>query len=189
MDCLVIYAHPGPKSFNHAILERVENILRKAKRTFEVRDLYALKFNPSAGPAEIYHPGVKAPRDVLREQRLVQEADTLVFIYPIWWFGMPAILKGYIDRVFSMGFAYRIDGEKLIGLLPGKRAVIINTTGVSREVFVREGQEEAMRKAIDSGIIEFCGMKIVEHRYLWEVQAIDDAARKRMLDDLENIDF
>jgi NAD(P)H dehydrogenase (quinone) len=189
MDYLIIYAHPGPKSFNRAILERVQNILRKGEKTFEVRDLYAIKFNPSAGAEEIYHPRVKAPRDVAGEQRLVRDASGLIFIYPIWWFGMPAILKGYIDRVFCEGFAYGIDGEKLIGLLPGKKAVIINTTGASREVLVRGGQEEAMRRAVDSGIIEFCGMKIVEHRYLWAVQSIDDAARKRMLDDLDNIDF
>jgi NAD(P)H dehydrogenase (quinone) len=190
MDYVIIYAHPGPKSFNRAILERVESILRKAKKTFEVRDLYASRFNPSLGANEIYPAGhVKIPQDVEREQNFIREAAAMIFIYPIWWFGMPAILKGYIDRVFSEGFAYSIDGEKLTGLLTGKKAVIINTTGGPRELFARTGYEEAMRKATDSAIIEFCGMEIVEHRYLYGVQSIDDAARKRMLDDLENIDF
>lgn len=190
MDYVIIYAHPGPKSFNHAILERVESILRKAKKSFEVRNLYALKFNPNLGANEIYPAGHgRTPPDVAREQRFVREAEAIIFIYPIWWFGMPAILKGYIDRVFSEGFAYSIDGEKLTGLLTGKKAVIINTTGGPRELFAHTGYEEAMRKATDSAIVEFCGMEIVEHRYLYAVQSIDDAARKRMLDDLENIDF
>jgi NAD(P)H dehydrogenase (quinone) len=190
MKYVIVYAHPNPKSFNHAILERVEGILRAAGNGCDVRDLYALGFNPvlEASGLSLSH-GAKAPSDVEREQRAIGAADAVVFIYPVWWWGMPAILRGYIDRVFTLGFAYAIDGERLVGLFAGKKAFIINTLGSSRELVAHAGYEEAMRKTTDLGILGFCGMKVVEHRCLYAVHSMDDSARGRMLDDLATIDF
>ena len=188
MKYVIVYAHPHPRSFNRAILERVEGILGDGGKDYEVRDLYALKFNPVLDASELASDG-KAPRDVEREQRSIGAADVVVFIYPIWWWGMPAILKGYIDRVFSLGFAFAIEGERLTGLLTGKKAVIINTMGSPKELMTHTGYEAAMGTMTDLGILGFCGMEVVEHRYLCGVNSVDDAARRRLLDDLASIHF
>jgi NAD(P)H dehydrogenase (quinone) len=190
MKYVIVYAHPNRRSFNHAVLERVEGILRAAGKSFEVRDLYAMRFNPTLDSTDLalIMEG-KAPPDIEQEQSFIASADVVIFIYPVWWFGMPAMLKGYVDRVFSHGFAYAVEGERLTGLLGGKKAIIINTTGSPRELLARTGYEEAMKKTIDLGILGFCGMEIVEHRYLCAVESADDAARKRMLEDLATIYF
>jgi NAD(P)H dehydrogenase (quinone) len=185
---LIVYAHPNPKSFNHAILERCEAALKDAGRNYEVRDLYALKFDPALDRKDLDLLGEgKVVKKVEDEQRLIREADVLIFIYPIWWFGMPAILKGYIDRVFTEGFAFSMDGERLAGLLQGKRVIIMNTTGASRDVLLRTGYEEAMRKMEDIGIFDFCGMRVFAHKYFYGVENVDEAARKKMLEEVPDI--
>ena len=190
MKHLIIYAHPNPKSFNHAILEAVEKALKAAGKEYEVRDLNALKFDPvlDRGDLELESHG-KAAKEVEREQRRIREADVLVFIYPVWWFGMPAILKGYIDRVFSQGFAFAVEGQRLTGLLTGKKVFIINTTGSPREILAKTGYEDAMRKTTVAGIFEFCGMEVVAHRYFYAVPYLDDAARRAMLEEVTKIPF
>jgi len=190
MKYVVIYTHPNPQSFNHAILERVKGLLRAAGHECEVRDLYALGFDPVLGASEADpSSGAAPPPDVEREQRAIGAAGGVVLIYPVWWWGMPAMLRGYVDRVFTLGFAYGIDGDKLVGRLTGKKAFIINTLGSTRDVNVHMGYEEAMRRTADVGTLGFCGMKVVEHRFLFNVHSLDDEARKRMLDDLATIEF
>ena len=188
MKHLIIYAHPNPESFNHAILERVEKALKDAGQSCEVRDLYALKFNPALDrkDLDLLLEG-KTEKKVEAEQRYIKEADVLIFIYPIWWFGMPAIIKGYIDRVFAQGFAFSMDGERLTGLLKGKKAIIINTTGAPRDLLVRMGYEDAMKKTADIGIFEFCGMEVAAHKYFYAVPDADEASRKQMLDGIAKI--
>jgi NAD(P)H dehydrogenase (quinone) len=100
---------------------------------------------------------------------------------------MPAIMKGYIDRVFAQGFAFTIDGDRLTGLLKGKKVVIINTTGAPREALVQTGYEDAMKKTAETGIFEFCGMEIAAHKYFYAVPDADEAARRQMLEDVANI--
>ena len=128
MRYVILYAHPNPKSFNHAILARVEANLKRDRKEYVVRDLYALNFKPVLEPADFVAMGGGSVRpDVAEEQRHIAAADKLIVIHPIWWFGMPAMLKGYIDRVFTGGFAYAYTAKGVEGLLKGKRAIILNT--------------------------------------------------------------
>jgi NAD(P)H dehydrogenase (quinone) len=163
-------------------------VLKGAGQSYEVRDLYALKFNPALdrNDLDLLLQG-KIVKQVETEQKYIKEADVLVFIYPIWWFAMPAIMKGYIDRVFAQGFAFTIDGDRLTGLLKGKKVVIINTTGAPREALVQTGYEDAMKKTAETGIFEFCGMEIAAHKYFYAVPDADEAARRQMLEDVANI--
>jgi NAD(P)H dehydrogenase (quinone) len=188
MKYLIIYAHPSPKSFNHAILERVEKVLKDSGQSYEVRDLYALKFNPvlDRKDLDLLLEG-KIVKQVEAEQRYIKESDVLIFIYPVWWFAMPAIVKGYIDRVFTQGFAFSMDGERLEGLLKGKKVVIINTTGAPRDALVKTGYEDAMKKTADIGVFEFCGMEIAAHKYFYAVPSADEAARRQMLEEITKI--
>jgi len=187
---LIVYAHPDPKSFNRAILGAVESRLKESGHSCDVRDLYALGFDPALSREELSSGGPKgAPDDAERERAYVAGADALVFIYPIWWFGMPAILKGYVDRVFSEGFAFADEGGRFEGLLGGKKAFIINTTGAPRKILDRMGYLDAMRTAIDAGIFGFCGMEVVEHRYFFAVPGADETARRTMLEEVAKIGF
>ncbi len=190
MKYLIVYAHPDPESFNHAILGAVEKRLKDKGRRYDVRDLYALGFDPVLVRGELA-PGASkdVAKDAEREREYVAGADALIFIYPIWWFAMPAIMKGYVDRVFSEGFAFAFEGGRLKGLLGGKRAFIINTTGSSRAILDRMGYEDAMRKTTDRGIFEFCGMEVVRHSYLCAVHEADEAARRVMLEEVAEIGF
>jgi len=185
MKYLILYAHPNPKSFNHAILETVQTELQEAGRVVSVRDLYAQNFNPvlSANDLADMMQGTLQP-EVKTEQEFVSSADVIVVIYPLWWAGMPAILKGYIDRVFTEGFAYRINGPDLEGLLKGKKVLLITTTGAPKEMYETSGMFKSMAQTTGEGIFQFAGMELIGHKYLCAIPYITDEERKKMLEEL-----
>ncbi|MFH2137335.1 MAG: NAD(P)H-dependent oxidoreductase [Candidatus Omnitrophota bacterium] len=190
MKYLIIYAHPNPKSFNHAVKEHVEAALKKQEKQYSLRDLYMLKWNPVLGGADFsVMQGGKIPEDIKKEQQCVKEADVLIIIHPIWWFGMPAVLKGYIDRVFSAGFAYAYGPEGIKGLLPNKKVVIINTTGGTEDTYLKLGFKDALIKIFKNGIYEFCGMKVLLHKFFYAVPAISQEARIEMLKEIDGLEF
>jgi len=188
MKYLIVYAHPNPKSFNHAILETISEALKKSNKNFEVRDLYKIHFNPilSAEDFAAFQNGA-IPDDIKTEQDHIRSADTLVFIFPIWWSSMPAILKGYIDRVFSLKFAYDITADGAIGLLKGKKAFIVSTTGASKEDNEKMGAFKMMNMSMDMAIFQFSSLEVIEHKYFSSVQYVSDKDRKQMLEELRLI--
>lgn len=190
MKYLIVYAHPNPKSFNHAIKEQVETTLKKQAKQYSVRDLYMVKWNPVLGGADLkVSEQEKIPEDIKKEQQYIKEADVFIFIHPIWWFGMPAVLKGYIDRVFSYGFAYEVGPEGIKGLLPGKKVIILNTTGGPEENYLKYGFKDALTKVFRDGIYEFCAMKVVLHKFFYAVPTISDEARKKLLAEIDDLEF
>lgn len=190
MKYLIVYAHPNPKSFNHAIREHVEAVLKKQKKDYSVRDLYLLKWNPVLGGEDfnVFGSG-KIPEDIKAEQKYIKEADVIIFIHPIWWFGMPAVLKGYIDRVFSAGFAYEYAADGVKGLLSGKKVMIINTTGGPQESYEKFGFKDALKKVFKDGTYGFCAMEVIRHEFLFAVPAISQEAREKMLEDIDSWRF
>jgi NAD(P)H dehydrogenase (quinone) len=186
MKYLLIYVHPNPKSFNHAILETISAELRKKKKEFKVRDLYKIGFNPTLSMKDLTAiENGDVPKDIKREQNYITKADTLILIFPIWWSAMPAMLKGYIDRVFSMKFAYDITEDAVIGLLKGKKVFIVSTTGASREDYEKMGAFKMMNMSIDMAIFQFSGMKVIGHKYLSSVPYVSQQDRKKMLKELK----
>lgn len=190
MKYLIIYAHPNPVSFNHAIKTEIENALKKNTISYAIRDLYDTKFHPilSANDFGFFKAG-KVPADIQKEQEFIKNAEHLIFIYPIWWFSMPAVLKGYIDRVFSHGFAYSVDEKGIHGLLTNKKATIINTTGGLEENYKSAGFANALTLTTDTGIFGLCGMKIALHKFLYAVPTTDNANRVKMLDEIKSIQW
>ncbi len=190
MNYLIVYAHSNPKSFCHAIKEEIEAKIKQDGGKFVVRDLYQLGFNPVLSSQDfvqfIQH---KTPDDIQKEQDFIRKADVIILIYPVWWFNMPAMLKGYIDRVFSRGFAYDSKGPIIIGLLRGKKVMVFNTTGGPRFAYYLLGYKSAIKTSIDAGIFKFCGMKVLLHKFFYAVPAISDSARKKMLAGIRNIKF
>ncbi|MDX8364668.1 NAD(P)H-dependent oxidoreductase [Cytobacillus sp. Hm23] len=189
MKHLVIYAHPNPQSFNHAILETVVGRLEDQGNEVVVRDLYALNFEPvlSGNDFAAFQSG-NTPNDIQTEQEHVKWADVITLIYPIWWTGLPAILKGYIDRVFAYGFAYAVNEQGgYEKLLAGKKAVVLNTIGHPEDYYEQIGMIGAMKQTTDNGIFDFVGIETLEHKFFGSVPSVDDNTRKQMLVDVEHI--
>jgi len=186
MKYLIIYAHPKPQSFNHAILETISEELENSKKDFEVRDLYKIHFNPALSTKDLsaIEKGT-VPKDIKKEQNYISKADTLIFMFPIWWSAMPAMLKGYIDRVFSLKFAYDIATDRVIGLLKGKKVFIVSTTGASKEDYQKMGAFKMMNMSIDMAIFQFSGMKVIGHKYFSSVPYVSHQDRKKMLKELK----
>jgi NAD(P)H dehydrogenase (quinone) len=138
MRFLVIHAHPDPESFNAQLKDAAVASLRAAGHHVDVLDLYASGFRAAMSaeerlayesPEPILDPQVRAHAD------LVARADGLVFVYPTWWWGMPAVLKGWLERVMVMGVAFRLDEATRVvrpGLGHISRIVGISTYGSPR---------------------------------------------------------
>ncbi|RLJ33724.1 NAD(P)H dehydrogenase (quinone) [Chryseobacterium sp. 7] len=166
MRHLIIYVHPNENSLNHTLLNTVVETLHSQNQETVVRDLYKIGFNPvfSLQDMQGQFQG-KLSDDVKTEQEHISWAEQITFIYPIWWTGLPAMMKGYIDRVFSYGFAYRYDQGIQKGLLKGKKTVIINTHGKSHEEYEKTGMDKALTLTSDNGIFIYSGLEIIRHLF------------------------
>ncbi|WP_261511117.1 NAD(P)H-dependent oxidoreductase [Chryseobacterium paludis] len=164
MRHLIIYAHHNENSLNHHLLQTVIESLASQNHEIVVRDLYAINFDPVFSLKDIQEQRKgNLADDIKHEQEFITWAEHVTFIYPIWWTGMPAIMKGYIDRVFSYGYAYRYDQGVQKGLLAGKQTIIINTHGKSHEEYERIGMDKALSLTSDKGIFTYCGFEINQH--------------------------
>ena len=106
MNILVIYTYPNHQSFNNAILKAVQDNLSKNHHV-NTLDLYEEQFDPILRFDDTHkRRDLSTVPDMEKYRNLITWADQIIFIYPIWWSGMPAMLKGFIDRVFTAGFAY-----------------------------------------------------------------------------------
>lgn len=172
MRHLVISAHPNTKSFNHSVVETYVAALEERKHRVECRDLYAMNFNPVMSARDLAAVGSgRASKDIRDEQAAVRRADVLTFTSPLWWGGLPAMLKGYIDRVFCAGFAYVIKQGEYVPGLAGKKGVIITTSAATKEELKSEGTLRALRTIYDEGLMRFTGMKLVKHLYLSGIES------------------
>jgi Putative NADPH-quinone reductase (modulator of drug activity B) len=184
MNILAVFAHPSPRCFNRDMLSVVRDVAVSKSHNFVLHDLYAEKFDPVLSETDFEAFNRSAiPPDIKAMQDDVSACDVLVVIHPIWWFGIPAVLKGWFDRVFSYGFAYGHDSRGVKPLLFGKKAVLINTAGAAEgPVYEATGFGDAMVKLTDQGIFRFVGMDILLRRTFYEVPAAPEARRREMLD-------
>jgi NAD(P)H dehydrogenase (quinone) len=189
MKTLIIFAHPHEKSHNRRILDTVITELKILKEEFTIIDLCKeLAFNPIIGREEYEKTQIlrESYKDetIERYRKLIQESDKLIFIYPVWWYGMPAILKGFIDRVFAPRFAYNfvkvpkiayqiteflvfipfvrflMRGHLVKPLLKGKKALVCRTFGgpKSGSLIFRNSERN-----LEETILEFTGIKTERH--------------------------
>lgn len=175
MKNLIVYAHPNPASLNHFFKQTVVESLQKSGQEIVVRDLNQINFNAVLSLDDMHGQRMgQIANDVKTEQDFITWANRIIFIYPIWWTGMPAIMKGYIDRVFSYGFAYRYDQGVQKGLLTGKQAIIINSYGKSNAEYVAIGMDKALVLTSDTGIFTYCGLEIEKHFYFDKADKASD---------------
>jgi NAD(P)H dehydrogenase (quinone) len=185
MNFLVIYAHPNPGSFSHAILEKTVEELTSQNHIVNVRDLYALNFDPVLKPADFTRSkSGNVPEDIRIEQEFITKADVFILVYPVWWGGMPAILKGYIDRTFLHGFAFVYNETEKKGLFAGKKALILNTHGTPKEEYDANGMTDAMATISQKGIFDFCGVETLDHLFFGNITMTEDGSWHEHLDEL-----
>ncbi|XP_063257484.1 ribosyldihydronicotinamide dehydrogenase [quinone]-like isoform X2 [Prinia subflava] len=199
---LIVYAHQEPKSFNGSLLKIAVEELSKQGCSVTVSDLYAMQFEPRATRndivgrlhnSEAFNYGVETweaykrgalSKDLVEEQKKVQEADLLIFQFPLFWFNMPAILKGWMDRVLVQGFAYDLSKAYDGGLLQGKLSLFSFTTGGSQEMYSKEGIGGDIRYVLwpmQHGIMHFCGVKVLEPHICYAPENVSEHKRKEML--------
>ncbi|HMK81464.1 MAG TPA: NAD(P)H-dependent oxidoreductase [Xanthobacteraceae bacterium] len=201
MDALIVYANPEPTSFCAALKDVGARALRAAGYGVEISDLYGESFNPVAGrhdfttvaDAERFHYQTEQgfafahdgyAADLKREQARFKKADLLVVHFPLWWGGMPAILKGWFDRVLAYGFAY-VDGKRYEqGYFRGRRGILCVTTGGTPERFSPGGVYGPISQVlypVDRCMIEYLGLQSLDPFVAYAAPRVDDAARKDYL--------
>lgn len=135
MKVLVILGHPNPgESFNRAIAETASRVLRELGHEPVLRDLYAERFDPVMPMGEEKLPIEELPESIRREIDAVRGAGGFVIVHPNWWGTPPAILKGWLDRVFRAGFAYSFSENGVVSNFTDKRAQIFTTSNTPRDV-------------------------------------------------------
>lgn len=160
-NTLIIYAHPYDKSFNHGILERVCQILRERGTPYQQIDLYQEGFDPRYSPAELalFSKGETTDPLVTAYQQKLMAADRWIFISPIWWGDLPAILKGFIDKVMKVHFAYRSTPTGLAGLLTHVRNATVLTTSASPTQYLQEACGDALQKVFVDTTLKQLGVQ------------------------------
>jgi len=171
MRHLIVVAHPAEDSFTLALTRAYAAELERPGHTQRTYDLYRTGFNPVLSAPELLPVGADHPvsADVAQAQDDIRGADALTVLYPIWWMSMPAMMKGYIDRVFARGFAYESLGGIVHGLLSGKKAVLITISGAPLPVLVESGRWGALEVLQDTHIFRAAGFELLEHLHFDEV--------------------
>lgn len=181
MHALIVIAHPDPKSLSHSVAKQVAGgvSLSDPSNSFEIADLAAEAFDPrfTAADLALHRRQAPPPADVAAEQARIDRADALVLVYPIYWWSMPGLLKGWIDRVFANGWAY--DESPDIGLVKKLRHLrvhLIGIGGADARTVARHGYLGAMKTQIDHGIFDYCGARVVTSELLLESETQDPAS-------------
>ena len=151
MKVQIIYCHPSDKSYTHEILTLLNSELKEQGFDVDISDLYAMDFQSELSAEEYEREGLlrlelPIPKDVQKEQRKIEAADCIIFLYPVWWSDCPAKLKGWFDRVYSVGYAYgQNKGQKLEKMKKIKYGLVLCTAGHPTEYLNEIGIAESMR--------------------------------------------
>lgn len=171
MQHLIVTAHPAEASFTLAVTRTYAAELEKLGHRQRTFDLYRMGFDPVLGASELTPGSAGHPvgSDVARAQEAVRAADAVTVIYPLWWLSMPAMMKGFIDRVFARGFAYDFGDGGVRGLLAGKKAVLITLSGAPLAQLNRDGGWNSVLVLQDTHVFRSTGFEVLEHLHLDEV--------------------
>lgn len=164
MHLLVVMAHPSGTSLTRSVASAIVDTGKALGHTVELVDLVAEKFDPVFGPADhaAFNAVGSTPPAVRREQQRIDRADHLILVHPVYWWSMPAVLKGWIDRVFVSGWAFEEEADGGIVKKLGRLNVhLIALAGASAATYAKHGYRDAMRAQIDHGIFDFCGARLV----------------------------
>ena len=173
MHVFIVFAHPNRTSLAGTLLDRLTAGLRQAGHTFDVSDLYQEGFDPRFSSADFDYFRADGPMmsDISTIHSRIERAQVLAFVYPVWWWSAPAILKGWYDRVLINDFAYTFDGHNVHPALSGKKVVQICIGGSSGKVYQKYGYDAAMQRQIEAGIWFYCGLTEVKTHLITDIDA------------------
>jgi NAD(P)H dehydrogenase (quinone) len=180
MRVMVTIDHPWQQSFNHAILGRVVTTLQEAGHEIDVLDLHRENFDPvmRAGELAVYTQGQHLDPKVSSYQRRIEQAEHLIYIFPVWWEVMPALLKGFFDKVFLPEWAFReADAAPLLTFI--KTGTVITTMGAPKPVYT------SVEPVLCKGILEFCGVLRTRWFNICEVGVKTQEERRMWLSEIE----
>ena len=201
MNALIVYAHEEKKSFNGAMRDTAVATLRDMGHSVEVSDLYAMGYNPVGGKhdfteladSDYFKYSVEQTKavdaktfaaDVVAEHEKLLRADLLIFQFPLWWFGLPAILKGWVDRTFSAGLTYGNGRWYSNGFFKGKRAMVSLTTGGPPTIYSPRGLNgdiDTILFPIQHGMLYFLGFDVLPPFIAWAVARSSQEQREEYL--------
>ncbi|TDV19395.1 NAD(P)H-dependent oxidoreductase [Paraburkholderia caballeronis] len=212
MKVLIVYAHPEPQSLNGALRDFAIGRLQQAGHEVRVSDLYAMqwkatvdandstepvrgaRFDVSAESRRAFENGTQSA-DIALEQDKLRWADAVILQFPLWWFSMPAILKGWVERVYAYGFAYGVGehsdarwGDRYgEGSLAGKRAMLMVTAGGWESHYGARGINgpiDDLLFPIQHGILYYPGFDVLPPFVVYRTSRIDEARYARIRDAL-----
>ncbi|NP_001092161.1 NAD(P)H dehydrogenase, quinone 1 L homeolog [Xenopus laevis] len=199
----VVLAHAEKTSFNYAMKEAAVQALKSNGWDVTVSDLYAMNFNPVVSrnditgnvtdPDHFSYPAEttqawkegRLSQDIVEEQKKLEAADLVIFQFPMYWFGLPAILKGWFDRVLTSGFAYTFTSMYDNGHFKNKKAVLSFTTGGMESMYTSAGINGDMNVAlwpIQRGVLHFCGFQVLEPQICYSIGHIPPEKRSEILE-------
>jgi NAD(P)H dehydrogenase (quinone) len=202
-NVLIVYAHPEPRSFNGSLLRVAKQALAAGGHTVRISDLHAMNFDPVVRASDFrdfdpterldyfaeqkraYAAGTLA-EDIAAEIEKVAWCDLLILQFPLYWFSVPAILKGWIDRVFVPGFAFGGGAWYERGGLVGKRAMLAMTMAAYPEMMAPDGINGLLDVnlwPIQNGVLAFCGFDVLAPFVANAVPYADTSARTALLAD------
>ncbi|MCU9950985.1 NAD(P)H-dependent oxidoreductase [Pseudomonas sp. PDM13] len=203
MNVLIVFAHPEPRSLNGALKDFTVQRLQAAGHAVQVSDLYAMgwkspidagdsldrdpeaRFDASLDSKRAFASG-RQSADIAAEQDKLRWADALILQFPLWWFSMPAILKGWVDRVYAYGFAYGVGEHSDVrwgnrygeGSMAGKRAMLLVTTGGWDSHYSERGINGPMDDLlfpIQHGILHYPGFDVLPPFVVHRTSRVDAA--------------
>jgi len=170
MHALIVVSHPNPQSLTHAIATQIlQGATASGDHTADIADLSAEGFDPRYNAADVAAYLMEAPpsADILKEQARLDRTDALVLVYPVYWWSMPGHLKGWIDRVFTNGWAYEeLPEGKSVKKLERLPIHLVAIGGADTGTYQRHGYDTAMKTQIDHGIFGYCGAPVVTSEFL-----------------------
>ncbi|KAF7659752.1 hypothetical protein LDENG_00293590 [Lucifuga dentata] len=200
---LIVYAHQSLGSFNAAVRDvTVQELLQQGCRVV-VSDLYAMNFKASATQDditdELKNPELfqygdetmhawmegRLTEDIVAEQRKVKEANLIIFQFPLYWFSVPAIMKGWIDRVLAQGFAFSLEKMYNNGIFKDKKAMLSFTTGATQTMFRPDGINGDINVTLwplQNGTLHFCGFQVLAPQIFWSPAFCPHIVRTTMLE-------
>jgi NAD(P)H dehydrogenase (quinone) len=188
MHVYIIFTHPSRTSFSRAVLEAFTRGLAEGSHTYTVADLYQMGFQ-SEMDAEQYRrevgrdPDAPVPADVAREQALIDVADALTFIYPVWWSDCPAKLKGWFDRVLTYGYAYSYDvDQQRSSRINIEKALVLCSAGHTASHLEQTGVAEAMRRIMLHDRLIGVGVRQASLEILGGMMPGDDTFKEQNLE-------
>jgi len=178
----IIFAHPRPRSFTGSVAQSYAEAVTALGHSAVIRDLYRMNFNPCLGETELpFGGGFQPGADVVAERKMLEDVTVFALVYPFWLNAPPAMLKGYLDRVFGYGFAYGKDGRSQ-PLLQGRSLITFSSSGAPLHWVRETGAFDAIAKLFDSYFCELCGLAFVEHVHFGGIipGIRDDAVASRL---------